>query len=195
MKYLLGLLMVLSLSPAFSQSVEKAITEGFTTMSQAMAVGDFAKAADYMGEELFNVMTKEQFVGMLDMMMNNPQLEIEMAVPDITSISEVMEVEGKFYAILETKSVQKLRFFDTNGQVAKLADSPVAQQTHAAWKTQLGEENVAYDEESGFFTLSVSPKALAISSDGKTSWKFLTVDESSRAMIKQIIPEAVMSKL
>ena len=182
-------------STSFSQSREKAIREGFTKWNEAMIAQNFEKSTDYVADEMFTLLSKEQFVGMMQMMFKNPKLEIVLTMPEILSISDATKVNDKFYFIINTKSMQKLRFFDDDGTYAKLEDSVIAQQTYTTWKNQLGEENVSYDEETAFFTLKVTQKVLSLSPDGKTSWKYLGVDENTKMMLKQIIPEEVMSKL
>ena len=180
---------------AYAQNVDTAIKDRFTTMNQAMVDGDYAKAADYISEELFTMLPKEQFVGMMEMMMNNPQLEVGLTIPTVLSVGDVTKVSEKFYVVLATKSVQNLRLYNADGQVAKLTDSPMVQQAYGAWKTQMGEENIKYDESTGQFSLTILQKVLAVSPDGKSSWKFLTVDEASRPMIEQVVPEEVMNML
>ena len=195
MKYLIGLMMLLTLSPVFSQNADKEITEGFNIFNQAIKEGQFEKAADYIGEEMFTVVPKSQFVGMLKMMFNNPRLEIKLSLPEILTIGEVMKIKEKFYVIIHTKSNQKIRFVTSTGEVEKLDSSSLVQQTYEAWKTQLGEENISYDKGSGFFTLNAKGKTLAVSPNGKTSWKYLNVDEATRPMLQQVLPQEVMSKL
>ncbi|MEL7148942.1 MAG: hypothetical protein AAFO69_21380, partial [Bacteroidota bacterium] len=187
--------LILICSVVSAQDVKSDIEKEYKAMNQAMVDGEFAKVADLVSDELFTILPKEQFVGMLEMMMNNPQLEINLSVPDVLSIGEVMKVEEKYYAVLDTYSEQKMRFFNADGQTAKLADSPQTQQTYETWKTQLGEDNVSYDEDSGYFTVNVKQKALAISADGETGWKFLNLDENTKRVIEKVVPEAVLSQI
>ena len=192
MKYLLTTLFVFSLTVSIAQNASSEIEKTFTQMNQALVDKDFEGMMEYMAEELFEAVPKQQMIDVLGMMMNNPQLEFVLTVPEVLSVGAVEEVEGKHYAIVESKGQQKMRFFDESGNPMKMGDSPMVAQTYEQMKAQAGEENIQYDEESGFFIITSNQKSIAISEDGSSNWKFLQTDANMKAIVANIVPAKIL---
>jgi len=190
---LIVLLLVIVL-PASAQDVSKAISEGFIAQATALKDKDFAKSMEYTADELFTIAPKEQMLEFMKTSFSNPQMEIIMTVPEILSIGDPQKVEEKYFAIIESSSFQKLKFFDATG-IAEAKDSPVVTQNKAGFENLFGAENVNYNEETGYFEIKVIQKSVAISKDGKAGWKYLAVDKSLYPILGQLLPQTIIDQV
>lgn len=177
-----------------AQVAKKEIKDGFIEMQAAIAEKDFTKSIEYTADELFTLVPKDQMLVILETTFNNPQMEIVAGIPEVLSISEPEKEGEKFYAIIESEGIQKMRMFNQEGQ-PEPKGSEIVNSLQANFESVFGAENVSFDEKTNFFKINVIQKSVAISSDGKTGWKYLAIDKSQFAMLSQLLPEAIVAKL
>ena len=188
------LLLALLSIPAMAQEIKENIKERFIIQNQAIVEKDFEKATEYMADEIFEMMSKEDFINVMTASFNNPQMEIVSSVPDVISIGEPEKVGEKYYVILEGKSLQKMRFFDTEQNVLGFED-PMITGVMSNLNSTFGEESVSFNKETNFIEVDLVQNYVAISQDGKTGWKFLAIDKSMIPMLGQLLPEEIIAKV
>lgn len=177
-----------------AQNAEESIRKRFKEQATAMKEKDFAKSIEYTADVIFNLVPKEQMLNMMTMTFNNPQLEFISAVPDIMSIGEVEKVDNQYYVIFEAKGIQKMRVFGPDG-TALGPDDPSVSAMQANLEKSFGEGSVKFDEETKFFEVNVQQKYVTISPDGKTGWKFITIDKSLYGILDQLLPLEIAAKV
>lgn len=169
------------------------MTQEFTKYTQLMLDKKFNEGMEYMNPGIFEMASREQLVAVMEQTFNNPELEIEMAMPELAAFSETKKIEDKFYIKFKTISVIKMRF-NSIIKAEKTAEENQAaiNMVKENLTTKLGAENVSYDEQTRFFTLK-SVKPVIASSTDKKAWKFITVDnESQKAMLEKFIPKELL---
>lgn len=177
-----------------AQNVNENIEKGFVEMQSAIMNKDFKKSVEYIADELFKVIPKDQLISVLELTFNNPQMEIELSLPENISISIPMKEGGKYYSILSFPSIQKIRLLDPNGLPLSKDDEKVISM-RSAFESVAGADNVTFDDESMFFTVIIDQKAVAISENGKDGWKYMNFDKSQATLFEQLLPKTVIEKL
>ena len=177
-----------------AQNVNENIEKGFVEMQSAIMNKDFKKSVEYIADELFKVIPKDQLISVLELTFNNPQMEIELSLPENISISIQMKEGGKYYSILSFPSIQKIRLLDPNGLPLSKDDEKVISM-RSAFESVAGADNVTFDDESMFFTVIIDQKAVAISENGKVGWKYMNFDKSQATLFEQLLPKTVIEKL
>ncbi|MGB3466659.1 MAG: hypothetical protein WBA74_15365 [Cyclobacteriaceae bacterium] len=193
----ISLTIVLLIAATFSvvaQSAKENIREGFIAQATAMKDKDFEKSIEYTADELFNLVPKEQMLTVITATFNNPNLEIVSTVPKIVSIADVEKINEKYYAIIVSEGIQKMRMYGDD-MIALGLDNATVASMKSSFDASFGEENVKFDDETKFFEVFVKQKAVAISKDGKTDWKYLTIEKSLYPMLAQLLPEEVIKKV
>ncbi len=197
MKNQLSLLLVLMFAIVMTseaQEVQKKIEKGFLEMQSAIIKKDFNKSVDYIADELFTVIPKSQMVSILQSTFSNPQMEIVLRMPENIAVSAPEKEGEKFYAILSFPNIQKIRLLEASG-LPMNKDNESVKQMKSTFESAVGTDNVAFDDETGFFTVTVDQKTVAISDDGKDGWKYLNFDKSQAAILGPLLPASILEKL
>lgn len=184
----------MAVSSIEAQDVKKNIEDDFVEMQSAIIKKDFEKSVGFMADEIFTVVPKDQMASILEMTFSNPQMEIVLSLPENINISEPQKEGDKYYAILSFPNIQKLRMLDTSG-LPLGKDNEMVKGMHENFVAVAGEENVSFDDETHFFTVTVNQKAVAISENGKDGWKYLNYDKTQAAVLGPLLPPAIVEKL
>ncbi|MEL6561129.1 MAG: hypothetical protein AAFQ94_23255 [Bacteroidota bacterium] len=177
-----------------AQDVKKNIEDGFVEMQSAIIKKDFEKSVGFIADEIFTIVPKDQMASLLEMTFNNPQMEIVLRLPENIKVSEPQKEGDKYYAVLSFPNIQKLRMLDTNGLPLGL-DNEMVKGMNANFIAAAGEDNVSFDDETRFFTVTVNQKAVAISENGKDGWKYLNYDKAQAAALAPLLPKVIVEKL
>ena len=173
---------------------KKEITKRFLTMQSALVKKDFKTTMDYTADEIFTVVPKEQMVSLMERTSANPQMEIEIELPKIISISDVFVHNAKEYAILDVSGIQKIRVSDENKKQLNLGN-PLLLTLKLKFDVQYGPENVQFNDLNNFFTIVVDQKVVAITEKGSKDWKFLVMDKNRIQFLSKLLPEEVAEKI
>jgi hypothetical protein len=171
----------------------KIVTEEFTKYTKLMLDKKFDAGLDYMNPGIFEMAPKEQLLVVMEQTFNNPELDIEMSMPDLLSFSETKKINETFYVKFKTSSVIKMRFNTLiNAEKTAEENQTTINMVKENLNAKFGAENVSYDDQTRFFTLKAVKPVIASSADKKI-WKFITVDsEAQKPMLEKFIPKELL---
>ncbi len=178
------------LNIGFAQS-EDAIRKGFKKYQDFLKAGEYEKSMDLVYPKLFDLVPKSTLLDAIKSTFNDPNLEIEMGDGKILEIGKAQKVEGEYFSFISYESVIKMKA-NASGEAEQEA---INVQLKANFEENFGANNVSYDEETGFFTIKVKEQSLAISPNGKDSWKFLTLQKNQLMLMEQILPAEILEQV
>ncbi|WP_334057467.1 hypothetical protein [Polaribacter sp. P097] len=184
----------LFLSIASINAQNKLIKERFIKMQQALLDKEFEKSLEFTAEELFEIVPKEQLVSVMEATFNNPKMQIDSDLPKVLDISDVFQVNNKFYAILKITGNQRIRVLGDDNKALGL-DDRLLYALKLNFEQQYGSENVKFDEKTKFFNVIVNQTIVSISYDGETDWKYLAIDNLKLEIISKLLPQEVLNKV
>ena len=184
----------LFLSIASINAQNKLIKERFIKMQQALLDKKFEKSLEFTAEELFEIVSKEQLLSVMEATFNNPKMQIDSDLPKVLDISDVFQVKNKFYAILKITGNQRIRVLGDDNKALGL-DDRLLYALKLNFEQQYGSENVKFDEKTKFFNVIVNQTIVSISYDGETEWKYLAIDNLKLEIISKLLPQEVLNKV
>jgi hypothetical protein len=153
---------------------------------------EFAKAMEYIVPEFFEIMPKEEMIGAMEQLFNDPKFSFELRPPEIKEVTKVVKEEGKWYAKLRYSNWMNMKIAGEANETADEKADRIAMLL-GIFKTNFGPDNVIYNEETGFFEIFSIKEAIAVSKNGKSDWKFITIEENQKLLIEKIIPAKVLN--
>jgi len=186
-KLLLVCVACLLLITTYAQDSKEAIKQ-FNAYSQLVLDKEFDKALDHVHEGIFEIAPREQMKEILEQTFNNNMMEVEMSMPEVKGVSATKKIENTHYIKFISKNIVKMRFSTQAIGEGEAAINQVKQGLVA----QFGEENVAYDSVTRFFSVTAVKPVIATSTD-KKDWKFVTIDsEQLIPMLEKFIPKEIL---
>lgn len=179
----------------FAQGDKKSVELGFATYMQTLKDRDFKKAMDFMPEEFFEFVEKEQLIEVMESMFNNPDMEIKLENAAILDVKDINKIGEKYYSIIKYSSLMGMRFKSTKEN--QTAEELKNQNNLIKFSLQntFGVDNVTFDEKTNWFAIIAKKSACAISIDGKTNWKFIVMESNQRFIIDKILPKQITDQL
>ena len=181
-------------SIAFAQDNTKEIDSQFTDYLNSIINQDFEKSMDYMAEDLFKILPKEQMVLMMEKTFNNPAMEFELKEPKILKIDDSQQIEGKHYAVLTYSNLINMKFLIDEEETEDEHKLRI-NLTKLALINTFGSGNVKHNEKTDFFKIYSEKHACAISANGKTGWKFLVLDKEQKFILEQLLPKQIIDTM
>lgn len=185
--------LILSLAFSFSGfAQDKAqIKKGFIQYQALLKSGEYEKSMDYVYPGLFQVVPRAQMTQAMKSMLNNPMMEIELGKVENLEVADSKKVEDEYFAVMS---------YSTNMSFKMNANSPeekaaMTAQLKANFEQKYGAENVTYDKESGFFSVKMTERAVAISPNNKDSWTYLNLQEGQEQIMMKILPPEIAKSL
>ncbi len=172
---------LLIVSSAFAQtSIESTFNEYQLTLKE----GKFDQSLDYIYPSLFELVPRETMLQIVTSMFSNPMMDIKMGKIDIQEITDPKIIEEKYYSIIyfDSEMEMKLNLPDSIDQ--NFANT----QLKTDFDQSFGEDNVSFNEETGYFFVKAASKAVAVSADGKSDWKFLNIMDNQEALMRMVLP-------
>lgn len=190
------LLLVLSFF-GYSQNDETLIKSDFSAYLQAITDQEYEKSMDYMVEEVFDIVPREQMVTMMSSVMNTKEIDFKFGDFNIQSLQDEISIDEKSYVILDYVSDMSMKFNAPEGEEAPSEEDVKMQNMMilASFEVQFGKGNVTLNEETGFFDIKAIKKAVAIKKKDETSWKFIVVEKGQPFLLKQILPAEILEKV
>ncbi|WP_203257434.1 hypothetical protein [Hyunsoonleella ulvae] len=179
---------------SFSQSHSEDIKKEAQIYYDYMTEMDLDGILDYMYPKVFDMASKEQMkTGMLQMF-DSPQLKVEFLSNEVTSVSQVEEVEGVNYALVYYKSEMRMTFLTEKDKSEEERKSHL-DLMKSTLATQFGAENITIDTATTSLVISHDASMFAIKDPQYDGWKFLANEKNMEALVNTMIPEAVRSRL
>ena len=175
------------------QAQEEAIIQEFTDYYELIRNQEIDKAMDYIPEEFFDLFPRETMVAAMKQVFNTPGLEFKFGPLTITEVTTPSLMEGKWYAILNHIGEMDMKVDSPEDSTATEADKQMYQEIMMnAFEEQFGEGNVNYDAETQFYHINALKRAVAISPNGQTDWKFIVAEKKQLPYLRRILPEEMM---
>lgn len=179
----------------YAQDAKKNVETTFLAYMQTMRNKDFNKAMDYIPEQFFEIVKKDQMIKLFTTTFNNPDMEFKIGDAKISEIKDINKIENKFYTILRYTSQIAMRFKPT--KTDETAEEMKARNNLIKLSLQntFGIDNVKLEEETNWFNIVAVKSACGISLDGKANWKFIEMENKQRLIIDKILPKAITAQL
>lgn len=187
-------LLLLTSSSAFAQDYKNNIDTDFTDYVNLLINQDFEKSMDYIPEAFFDILPKETLIAVLKKTFNNHDMQIELKDPKILKIQDVRKIEGKYYSELTYSNIMNMKMIGEEDESEEDKELRISL-TKMAFEKTFDKNNVSYDEETEFFSIYVVKDVYAISNNGETEWKFLTIEKNQKEVLKTILPKKLWNKL
>lgn len=195
MKKLLLILFLIS-NFLYSQETKKVIETQFLDYTSLIVKRDFNTALDkYANDKLFQFVSKEQLSAAFEILFNNPEMEFYLGDVKIHSIELLdKKIENESYAkIIYSQSLgMKLVEIDKIKDIGEKKDK--IKMYLYAFQNQFGDDNVKYNENTGFYDLVTQKYCVANSKDG-LNWKFTVIEKKQKFLLEKFIPLELLTDL
>ncbi|MEL6194805.1 MAG: hypothetical protein AAFR66_22280 [Bacteroidota bacterium] len=192
--FLLLILSLTTIQPLRAQ--EDIIKQEFSDYYELIRNQEIDKAMDYIPEEFFDLFPRETMIAAMKQVFNTPGLEFQFGPLTITEVSTPSLMEGKWYAMLNHIGEMDMKVDSPEDSTATEADKQMYQEIMMnAFEEQFGEGNVSYNAETQFYHINALKRAVAISPNGQTDWKFIVAEKKQLPYLRRILPEKLMDEL
>lgn len=167
---------------------QKEIVKQFTQYTEALRQKDFDTSLDYMPEEFFDLIPKEQMVATMKSVFNDPEMSLSFVDFKIDSVDSIRKIKGKNYALLKYSSTMTLKLNEAD------VDTATTNIILNSYHTVFGKENVKYNAANQEYTIHTTKNVYAISDTELKTWKFIEVDKTQIDLLKTFIPEELLTE-
>lgn len=190
----------------YAQDYKSEIKKEFGDYLDLILAQDFEKSMEYVIDDVFEIVAKEDMISLMESTFNTPGLELSMEQAKIISVGDKELVEEKFYTLLSYSNIMKMKFLEeaeeenneednrTEEELAKDEKIKNALVRVSLAKT-FGDENVKFNEDSKVYEIFVIKQAYAISENGNENWKFIVAEKNQKAFLELILPKAIVDKI
>lgn len=184
MKKLFLFLSFVFVIPAFAQNYKVQIEKQFIEYNTLIKEKQFEKALDlYANETFLKIIPKTQMVTVMKQMFDSSEIDFILENPNSIVINdEVIEQNGEKFVAINYHQDFEMKFNDPD--LAKYTIS-------RSLKNEFGEENVTFDNQTGFFLISTEKTAVANSKDSE-NWKFTIIEKKQIPILIRFIPEQLL---
>lgn len=178
------------------EEVNTRIKDQYMTYNQLIIDKNYDKALDYTNEGIFKIIPRDQMSSVIRQIFETPGMIIKATLPVVSDIQQVKLIRGKNYVKFISNNTIQMKFVDDEKSTsATETDRKTTLSLMKAGLTKtFGEDNVSYNESTGFFTLK-SKKIVIASSDSKlTNWQFAVVEnEATKKILSDFIPTELLN--
>lgn len=171
--------------------VKNAIRTDFMSYLQSIIDKDFQKSTDYISPEIFEIIPRQSMINIMDRTFNNPDMEFVLKEPKILEIGKIVKAEDKFYSKCKYSNLMDMKM-NSEEDETEMAKEVTINLLKLSFEQGFGEGNVNYNSETGFFEIYSEKIVYAISTNGKSDWKFLVRDDDQELILKKLIPEKIL---
>jgi hypothetical protein len=152
---------------------------------------NFEKMMDYIYPKVFTIAPREQLVEIFkSTFAGNDKMSVEMDSLRHGTISPLISVDKGSYHLVENSMLIRMKVKQETGGQNGIASSAMLD----GLKSQYGEKNVRYDQQSGKYVVTVNTSMVAVKNELSPNWTFLNF-EPEHPLAAQLLDEAVISKL
>ncbi|TDL99455.1 MAG: hypothetical protein C4K58_06020 [Flavobacteriaceae bacterium] len=165
------------------QDIKNHLSRSFMYMKDK----DFDALMEYSYPKIFDHVTKEQMIGVLEETYNNPELEIDVLYQDkINSIGQIRQIEDYYYSLIN----YEYQLLVSNDFSSK----KIQKRFHALLNETYGSENVTFNPSTNKYTVNIVRNGYACSKN-KSSWSFIEIDMEKIEFYKLILPEELVDEI
>ncbi len=173
------------------KDTNNSIQQDFSNYLEKIASKDFTAAMEYLVPEFFEIFPKQEMINIMEETFNNPLMEFNIKNPKILDVAKTVEEGEKFYSKLSYTQEMEMKMGDDETESEAEKAVRIIEEKKF-FDQSFGEENVSYNEETGYFVVKATEEAVAVSLDGKSDWKFLVIQKNQQAIAKKLIPETIL---
>jgi len=195
MKKVLFAILIFSVGvTGYAQDYKKEIEKEFLEYVNLLIDMEFEKSMNYILPDFFEIIPKSQMITLMEQSFNNPSIEIKLTNPIINKIDDSQKIEEKFYSFLTYSNQMNIKILGEEGE-SEVDKKDRINLTKASFENTFGKENVIYNEKTEFFEIKTEKNVYAISSNGETDWKFLTIEKNQKAILEKLLPKKLTEEL
>lgn len=195
MKKVLCVLLFFCAYVCFSQSSKENIKSDFNTYMHLTINKEFDKSIEYVVEDFFEIIPKEQMIKAFEQIYNNPKIEFKIGNSKIISIGVIEKIEEKYYAIIRYLSPMEMKIKPDNPKESAKEKEERLNMIEAAFARQFGAKNVTYNKETDFFEVTATKQACSVSKNGQNDWKFVMLDKRRRYILEKFLPKKILDQI
>lgn len=193
-KLLVLLVALFSFQFFYAQSEKEAIKKDFVAFNHLIVAHNFDEAVEYIPTDFFKIFPKNIVIDMMERVLNDPSMEFKLSEPVELKIQAIQKIGDRYYAKIQYKSPMSIRHKDAEHEDTE--DSIYQRQiVLSSMKSAFKTEQVVYNETTRFYDLLLDEKAIAISDNGHTDWKFLVLKQNQRPILEKILPKELLEEL
>lgn len=195
MKKLLLILFLIS-NFLYSQETKKVIETQFLDYTDLIVKRDFKTALDkYANDHFFEFVSKEQLLAAFEMLFNNPEMEFYFGEAKINSIDLIdKKINNESYAKIMYSQSLGMKFNEIENIKDVEEKKEKVKMYLYTFQNQFGDENVKYNEKTGFYDLVSQKYCVANSKDG-LNWKFTVAEKKQKFLLEKFIPLELLTEL
>ena len=178
-------LLVQTISQA--QDYKSIIKASFSDYLDAIVNLEFERSMDYMLPEFFEIVPREQLVGLMEQTFNNPDIHFKIKNPEILKVEDAQKIDGKYYALLTYANDMEIQLQAEADETSEEKGMRVSL-TQAAFEQSFGKDNVVYNDSLDQYLIHSEKDVYSISENGVTDWKFLVLGEKQKAILERLLP-------
>ncbi len=194
MKKLFFLLLTCSSLQLFAQDYKTAVETQFMHYTHALMQKDFKAALEYMNDDFFTFVSKEQMLLVMDKVYNSPEIEFKILNPQVLNVDTLYIIDGIYYVMLRYSNDLEMKFLDNSKIQDSMAKAEENSLTLKALQQEFGENNVKHVNEKDLFSIYSAKSVIANSRDLK-SWKFIVVEEKQIPLLEKFIPKEILERV
>jgi hypothetical protein len=193
---LLTIILLSAYSIAFCQNNKKEIEFQFTEYLNSIINHDFEKTVNYISDDFFKIIPKEQVILGMERTFNNPDMQVSIREPKVKEISDIELIDMKYYSLLTYSSLINIgfRINDSIKETAEEHNSRMELSKNTLIQIY-GEKYVQYDSKTEIFEIYSEKQAYAISENGTTGWKFVVIEKKLKPLLEKFIPKQLIEKI
>ena len=194
MKRTLTLLLFVLLSTAiFAQDYKANVKQNFSTYYKHIIAGEFDKSMDYLPSAIFTIIPRAQLVTAFQGLLKNPDTQIKLTSFEIKEIFDRQKIDTSYYVKMKYLSGMTMKMKSPSTETATEKETRL-NLAKAAFGNIFGSENISLDLATEIFTIAPTKTCWAISKNGLTDWKFITVEPNQRLIMEKILPKEIIEE-
>lgn len=184
--FLFFLLFISIVSCSQEKSVDSNIKNDLQKYLEAIQNKKIDEAIDCIYPKFFELVSKEQQKQILESTYNNPKLEFFLKKFQIDSIKIPEKIGSESFTTVYYT-------FNINLKLGRdlIQKQSILQQGLAG---KFGSENVRYEEKNQMFHILGTKKAIGVSQNDKTNWKFVVIEDEYKPFLINILPEKILNE-
>ncbi|SNR16263.1 hypothetical protein [Tenacibaculum jejuense] len=176
--------------PKYKQEIELCFQSYFQHLSDQ----EFDKAMTYLPEDLFSYVSKRSLINSYEEAYKSDDMSFIHYPPTVTRIKDSLKIQDKYYALLSFKERMDIviKFEENILEETKQEDLKALKKIY---KKRFGSSNVKLNDKD-HFEIKTKKRAYAILNEGEiAAWKFLILEEDSRQLLQELLPEKLHNSL
>ena len=185
--FLLFLLSISIFSCSQDKSENSTIKTDFEKYFRSIQNKNIGEAINCIYPKFFEIFPKEQMKQMLELTYNNPQLGLSINKFNIDNISKVEKIKNEYFTTINYS-------FDVDLKLNSDELKSKKDLLQEGLERKFGSANVKFESEKQIFSFNSSKKAIGISENGKSDWKFVVIENEYKPYLLKILPEKIINE-